>query len=330
MRLSFQNLKQGIEFIGQALLLPFLALLFFQSHLFIFLAPIPLMVGFKKYGRRIGYLRSFLALGLALALGSPTTFLIFLLTTPLVALLFCEVSELKLSTGQLILRTTIILVILYGSILGFISKGNVYGFLHGQAVGYLHSLPQVLEQTSTSFSSFKKLNPTQFDHLKEKLQKISQSADALSATWIQEKLFGYVVSGILLTLWLSILILRFFNIFGSTSLGREDLTKWKTPDHLIWIFIVSFFFNEIKVPIFTPIAKNIFAILLVIYFLQGVAIAAFYFSHKNYPSFQKALGYFLLILFPFLPASFGLFDLWINFRSHIGKQNKKPVLKPKV
>ncbi len=328
MRFSFQNLKQRIELVGQALLLPFLALLFFQSYLLIFLAPIPLMYGFKKYGRRIGYLLSFLALGLALISGSPTTFLIFLLTTPLVALLFCELSEHKFPTDQLILRTTVLLVILYGGVLGFVSKGNVYTFLHGNAVQYLHSLPQILEQNAASFSSLQKLNPSQFDHLKEKFIAIAQSANTLSATWIQEKLFGYVVSGILLTLWLAILLLRFFEV--GTSAGREDLTKWKTPDHLIWSFIISFFFNEIKVPVFTPIARNIFTILLVVYFLQGVAIAAFYFSHKNYGWLQKTLGYALLALFPFLPASFGLFDLWINFRSHIGKQNKKPVLKPKL
>lgn len=326
MNFSYQNLKQGIEFLGQFLLLPFLALLFFQSHLLVFLAPIPLMYGFKKYGRRGGYLLSFLALGLALVTGSPATFLIFLLTTPLIALLFCELSELKLPINQLILRTTVLLVIFYSAVLGFVSKGHIYTFLHGHAVQYLNSLPQILDHNAASFSSFKKLNPTQFESLKEKLVTVAQSANAISGTWIQEKLFGYVVSGILLTLWLATLLLRFFRV----SLGREDLTKWKAPDHLIWFFIASFFFNEITVPVLTPVAKNIFTILLVIYFLQGVAIAAFYFSHKNYSSFQKALGYVLLILFPFLPASFGLFDLWINFRSHIGKQNKKPVLKPKL
>ena len=330
MRLSFQNVKQGLEFLGQALILPFLALLFFQSHLFIFLAPIPLMVGFKKYGRRVGYLLSFLALGLALVSGSPTTFLLFLLTTPLVALLFCELSTLKLPTDQLILRTTVLLVIFYSAVLLGVSKGHPYAFFQEHAIQYLTSLPQILDQNAASFSSLQKLNPSHFDQLKEKLVTVAQMAGTLSATWIQEKLFGYVVSGILLTLWLATFLLRFFGIAGGISGEREDLTKWKAPDHLIWFFIVSFFFNEIKVPVFTPIAKNVFTLLLVIYFLQGVAIAAFYFSHKNYSSFQKALGYVLLLLIPFLPASFGLFDLWINFRGHIGKQNKKPVLKPKL
>ena len=331
MKFSIQNLRQTIEPLGQFLLLPFLSLLFFQSHLLIFLAPLPLMYGFKKHGRRGGYLLSFLALGLALVSGSPTTFLIFLLTAPLIALLFCELSELKLPLDQLILRTTVLLILFYGVVLGFVSKGHVYTFFHGHAVQYLHSLPQILDQNVASFSSFKKLNPSQFDQLKEKLVTVAQTADAISATWIQEKLFGYVVSGILLTLWLATLLLRFFRIpIGRASSGREDLTKWKAPDHLIWFFIASFFFNEITVPIVTPVARNIFTILLAIYFLHGVAIAAFYFSHKNYTSFQKALGYVLLVLFPFLPASFGLFDLWINFRSHIGKQNKKPVLKPKL
>lgn len=326
MNFSVQNVKRSIESVGQFLILPFLALLFFQSHFLIFLAPIPLMVGFKKYGRRGGYLLSFLALGLALVSGSPTLFLIFLLTTPLVALLFCELSEFKLPADQLILRTTLLLVIFYSAVLGFVSKGHVYTFLHSHAVHALSSLPQILDHNIASFSSFQKLNPAQFDSLKEKLVTLTQSADALSATWIQEKLFGYGVSGILLTLWLATLVLRFFHL----SLGREDLTQWKAPDHLIWFFIVSFFFNEITVPVFTPIARNIFTILLVVYFLQGVAIASFYFSHKKYSLFQKGLGYALLLLFPFLPASFGLFDLWINFRSHMGKQNKKPVLKPKL
>ncbi len=326
MNLSYQNLKQRIESLGQFLILPFLSLLFFQSHLLIFLAPIPLMYGFKRHGRRAGYLLSFLALGLALTMGSPASFLIFLVTTPLVALLFSELSQFKLPTDQLILRTTVLLVVIYMGILGCVSKGHLYVFLHDHATQYISSLPNLLDQSEASFVSFKKLNPVQFEQFKEKLTQVAQAAGAISASWIQEKLFGYMIGGLLLALWLATVLLRFFHV----SLSREDLTKWKAPDHLVWLFIASFFFNEITIPILTPIAKNIFAIVLVIYFLQGVAIAAFYFSYKNYALFQKALGYILLILFPFLPASFGLFDLWINFRSHIGKQNKKPVLKPKL
>lgn len=97
-----------------------------------------------------------------------------------------------------------------------------------------------------------------------------------------------------------------------------DLREWRSPEPLVWCFIVSGF------ALFLPgwqalriLALNLFLVIAAFYFFQGLAIVAYYFHHKNVPVVLRSLAYALIILeqiVALLVVGLGLFDLWGDFR----------------
>lgn len=101
-------------------------------------------------------------------------------------------------------------------------------------------------------------------------------------------------------------------------ISTGDLREWRSPEPLVWFFIISGF------SLFLPgwetarsLALNLFLVIAVFYFFQGLAIVAYYFHHKNIPFFVRSLAYALILLeqiFTLLVVGLGLFDLWGDFR----------------
>ncbi|HBQ21718.1 MAG: hypothetical protein A2Z91_03095 [Deltaproteobacteria bacterium GWA2_38_16] len=308
-----KDYKNFFKRLSEPLLLPLLSVVLFQSYIFIFLAPVPLIYGHFRYGRILGFIfliTSLLLMGLLET--SPLIPLFFLLFVILIAFVFSEISKKKLPIENLLIRSIGVLLICYTGILFFISKGHPYEYVLNVGNQYVSSLPHILENKNV---------PANLTQWKESLIELSKNAAPFTARFIQEKLVAYIICGLLLTLWLTIVILKNLHI----SVTSNDLSQWKAPDHLVWAFIATFLFSELTIPVLTPISKNILTILFVIYFLQGLSIATFYFSYKKYSRIQKSVGYILLSVFPFLTTCFGFFDLWINFRSHMGKPTRKTV-----
>jgi len=100
------------------------------------------------------------------------------------------------------------------------------------------------------------------------------------------------------------------------SLG--DIKEWKSPDHLVWIFIIpglSLFFS-LPWSLRTA-AMNLVLGCSVFYFFHGLAIIAYYFHYKKVPMFFRVVGYLLIVFEQFLTilvVGLGFFDLWADFR----------------
>ena len=127
-----------------------------------------------------------------------------------------------------------------------------------------------------------------------------------------------------------VIILSTFIIWANLLLGKQILGKagitwpkltalarWKAPELIIWIFIISgglFFVPHKDINFFS---LNIFLVACFIYLLQGLAIVSFFFQNKNVPLFFRYLFYFFIAVQQFLMipiAAIGLFDIWIDFR----------------
>ena len=97
-----------------------------------------------------------------------------------------------------------------------------------------------------------------------------------------------------------------------------DIREWKSPEPLVWCFIVSGF--SLFLPgwgVAKALALNFFLVIAVFYFLQGLAIVAYYFHHKKVPLFLRSLAYALIVFeqfFTIFVVGLGLFDLWGDFR----------------
>jgi uncharacterized protein YybS (DUF2232 family) len=104
----------------------------------------------------------------------------------------------------------------------------------------------------------------------------------------------------------------------ASFVAAGDVREWKSPEPLVWCFILAGF--SLFLPVgewLKSLALNLFLIVAVFYFLQGLAIVAYYFHHKNVPYFLRSLAYVLIVfeqLFTLFVVGLGLFDLWGDFR----------------
>ena len=126
-----------------------------------------------------------------------------------------------------------------------------------------------------------------------------------------------------LIIWANFLLGK--QILGKAGINWPNLTalaRWKAPELIIWIFIISgglFFVPHKDINFFS---LNIFLVACFIYLLQGLAIVSFFFQNKNVPLFFRYLFYFLIAVQQFLMipiVAVGLFDIWIDFRKYFQK-----------
>ena len=93
--------------------------------------------------------------------------------------------------------------------------------------------------------------------------------------------------------------------------------RWELPELLVWPFIGSGVCFLIGIPPLRVVGLNGLIVLLGLYFLQGLSIAAFLFRRFQLPRFLATLSVILLVFQPFftlLVAGLGLFDVWFSFR----------------
>ena len=157
-----------------------------------------------------------------------------------------------------------------------------------------------------------------------KIDSLAKASDVIQHV-ILRIMPSMLTSMLIFITWMNILIIK-------RILKKEDVTMswlgilshWKAPDYLVWFAILTL------VSIFIPIASikiiglNIFIVLLLIYFFQGIAIVSFFFTKKKVPFFVRFFIYTLIIIqqiFAVIIIGVGFFDTWFDFRKLNLKQN---------
>ncbi|HEX9024444.1 MAG TPA: YybS family protein [Geobacteraceae bacterium] len=114
----------------------------------------------------------------------------------------------------------------------------------------------------------------------------------------------------------------------AARLGRMspvgDFRRFRNPDHLIWLLIVAGFALLINNDVVSTAALNLLAVLLPLYFLQGLAIIIHYLDQFRVNWLFRVIFFVLLAIQPYLliaVAVFGIFDLWGNFRTPKKREN---------
>lgn len=136
--------------------------------------------------------------------------------------------------------------------------------------------------------------------------------------YLTRMLPGLAASILIFTSWINILIAG--SIFAKHDISFADygtLKLWQAPDHLVWVTIASGAACMIPVDAIIMFSLNMILILMLIYFLQGIAITAFYFDRKKFPKGLRILLYSLIMIQSILKLfiiGIGFFDIWINFR----------------
>lgn len=129
-------------------------------------------------------------------------------------------------------------------------------------------------------------------------------------------------------IWANLLAGRFLLRIGGIGMGDDvDLSRWKTPERLIWVLIAAGGFLILPGEAAEIIGLNVLIVCAFLYLLQGLSIAGFFFRAKNVPPLVRFLFYALLVLQQYLlliVAAFGMFDLWVDFRRFIKRKEDRP------
>lgn len=105
--------------------------------------------------------------------------------------------------------------------------------------------------------------------------------------------------------------------YRSDLVFSGSISDWRLPDPLVWPFIVSAlgtFFTTGGVQV---VGMNLFILLLMIYFLQGIAIVHHFLQTKKVPVVFRVIAFILIFTQPVfigIVTGMGVFDLWIDFR----------------
>jgi hypothetical protein len=110
-------------------------------------------------------------------------------------------------------------------------------------------------------------------------------------------------------------------------LDPQDLTSWRPSDYLVWVFLASGVLVLLPFGALSTLGLNVFLITLMIYCLQGIAIAAFWGRQLPVsPGMQWLLGILVFVLAGplclLVCTIMGLFDLWVDFR----RQRRRPLI----
>jgi len=130
---------------------------------------------------------------------------------------------------------------------------------------------------------------------------------------------GLLFVSLCLVVLLNVLFLwRRFPDRRTQWLSITTFREWKCPEPLVWALIAcGFAFFVPANEAVTIVALNVLLVTGVCYFIQGLAIVAFFFHKNNVPRFLRSATYILIIfqqIFTLLVAALGLFDLWGDFR----------------
>jgi uncharacterized protein YybS (DUF2232 family) len=184
-----------------------------------------------------------------------------------------------------------------------------YGVSRGVAVTELVNR-YVHGEVESALALYQKADIPQ-EQLEELRTVVRHMADFLVSAW--PALMVAVTGAILLLMVL---------ILSALSAGRYEVPGipfrlWKAPEKLIWLLILAGFGVLYAPGPAQRVALNVLTILLPLYFLQGLAVLAYFFQRKGIPPFLKGLGYLLVVVLnplPLILTAVGVFDLWADFR----------------
>jgi uncharacterized protein YybS (DUF2232 family) len=154
------------------------------------------------------------------------------------------------------------------------------------------------------------LSPESVEMLKERAPEIIEGLLRI----LPALAFAGFTALILLNLFL---LLRRFPGERLLLASAGNLREWKAPEILIWCFILSGFALFLPGWAIRGATLNLFLMISVFYFFQGLSIIAYYFHRKKVPYFLRSLAYVLIVfeqILTLLVVGLGLFDLWGDFR----------------
>ncbi|MDT8421285.1 MAG: DUF2232 domain-containing protein [Desulfuromonadales bacterium] len=136
------------------------------------------------------------------------------------------------------------------------------------------------------------------------------------AEFIRSTFFGLYLTGALAVQLLTLALLHRFKA-SHYQIHGVPFARWRLPAPLIWALILSGFALLVPQELLQLVARNALALLLPLYFLQGLAVVSNFLQRRALPPLLKGMIYLMVFIFnplPLIVTGVGVFDLWIDFR----------------
>jgi len=107
-------------------------------------------------------------------------------------------------------------------------------------------------------------------------------------------------------------------------LNVGEFITFRNPDLLVWVLISAGFSLLLPTSLVTTPALNILLLVVLMYFVQGLAIISVLISRQSISGILRIGFYIMLVIQPYLAvliAGIGLCDLWVDFRTPKKQEN---------
>jgi hypothetical protein len=289
-------------------ILVFLLLAMFVPPLWVavgVLAPVPLIFVYLRWGRGVGMVLLGLVFGVLFSLVGHKQAVLFFAEYAVLAAVLSETIQFKLSFDKCILFSTLVSAALSIILLLFIftdRESTLTEFFQEQIAGHFQLSMEALQAMGDK---------------SEELKAMREFASGASSAMAQAYP-SFITIGILVTAVVNYYMVRLLwgRIYGPGLFHPARFSGWVAPEQAIWVFIGSggLLFAE---GILGTLGLNLFSLVLVVYFLQGLAILIHFLDSRNVPVFFWILIFFVIVLQPLLigaAVGLGIFDTWIDLR----------------
>jgi uncharacterized protein YybS (DUF2232 family) len=106
-------------------------------------------------------------------------------------------------------------------------------------------------------------------------------------------------------------------IYGPGLFSEGTFSQWICPENLVWGFIAACLALFLGQGLIEDVGLNLFIVMMVIYFAQGMSIAIHFLKTRKVPIFLWLIFFILIFAQPMLIgliAGIGVFDIWVDFR----------------
>ena len=277
---------------------------FFLSVFFAVFAPIPILIHSFRRGRSWAWLAALTNGALVLAFGGVASFAIYAV--------FVMALALGLAEGFRLFRTPERAAVFAWTTMAVIGLGWAMVHFHFSP---MQAWNEAGREISAAVDSLVQTVPQ--DRLPVQVNGPEDIAEWKQSLLVELPSAIAILS--LVAVWASTVVLLRLNpgrIREKMGLRPDFFQTWKAPEVLVWPTIISGFFLLVGVKYVSPVALNLFKVLMTIYALQGLSILAFFFDLWGVRGLFRTAGYVLVgsVMTPLL-LSLGFFDLWFDFRS---------------
>ncbi|MBN1829735.1 MAG: DUF2232 domain-containing protein [Deltaproteobacteria bacterium] len=274
----------------------------------VLIIPLPLLYFYSRLGRMRGAAVFLVSLAITMAAGALAEMVLSLRLLVLVGLagpVLSEVIRRNLSIERTVLGASIVLL----------GLGVLLVVLDGLSQGvapWTVFVDGVRTVVDDRIELIKRLGIAS-----EQIQFITRNVDLIVAT-VLSLLPSFLGVGILFFVWANVLAGRVLFIRkGMWYPDYGDLSRWKLPDNLVWLFIAAA--GSLLIPLWVVriAGLNVLFILMFAYLLQGLALVGYFFRSKGIPPALRGIGYLLIAaqqIMLVLLALLGLIDVWADFR----------------